>query len=498
MHRMCAVLLSFGAAVVIGGAPPSASAASEGCIPGGSTDFNGDGTVDVAVADPGATVNGVVNSGRVHVLSGGQEGTVSLPLTPPGGAVRFGTALATTDVNLDGCDDLLVGAPDEAVTVGGATVDKAGAIYLYFGAQDGLGTPMRITQGTTLGGSAPEAGDNFGASLAAGTTASGVPFVLAGAPGESVGSLSAAGSVFYLYNGAWTELTEDSPTVEGFAEAGDRWGSVLAATSLHFAVGDPLEDISQFVDSGNVDVFRHASASNGAISVGFLNQEMPGQSGYGESGDHFGASLAMTVFTDGTRLKSLLAIGVPGEAMESNSQPDAGRVVATVTISDAVDTTELLEIHQDVADVDGASETGDAFGSALAIVNRAATGVVPAWSDLLLAVGIPGEEGGLTDQGGIQVFSLVGGAGEHDRWVDPAIVANTGWTPKAGARMGAYLSASSSHLFIGDPAGNTPALWAVPWSVVTGQSTTDPIYAIRPGLNGVPPTGTGTFGAAAV
>ena len=53
-----------------------AQAAAEGCEPGFSTDFNGDGHSDTVVGDPYATVGTAAEAGRVTVLYGDADGRI--------------------------------------------------------------------------------------------------------------------------------------------------------------------------------------------------------------------------------------------------------------------------------------------------------------------------------------------------------------------------------------------------------------------------------------
>jgi hypothetical protein len=88
-----------------------------------SGDYNGDGFDDLAVSSPTETVL-AVNNGRVRVYLGSEDGLAAEPWLIIDGKVieengdvhaeanmRFGWRMATGDVNADGCDDLLIGAP---------------------------------------------------------------------------------------------------------------------------------------------------------------------------------------------------------------------------------------------------------------------------------------------------------------------------------------------------------------------------------------------------
>ena len=93
----------------------------------------------------------------------------------------FGRALAVGDFDLDGFSDLAIGVPGEALTAGA----DAGAIHVLFGSASGLvaAGSLFLSQNTLPPGSAEstEAGDAFGAALAAGPEGG----LAIGVPGES-------------------------------------------------------------------------------------------------------------------------------------------------------------------------------------------------------------------------------------------------------------------------------------------------------------------------
>ncbi len=95
-------------------------------------DFDGDGDDDLAV---GAEYAGVSQRGVVSVHDGTPTGVAGSPRithAAPASASHYGHALAVTDVDRDGDDDLVVGAPEGGVR-------REGAVYLHEGGPGSLG-----------------------------------------------------------------------------------------------------------------------------------------------------------------------------------------------------------------------------------------------------------------------------------------------------------------------------------------------------------------------
>jgi len=139
-------------------------------------DVNHDGFSDFAIGIPGYDHGGLDEAGRVSLYLGGPGGPGLLPQRTLGGAqagAHFGAAVAGAgDVNGDGYDDLLVGAPDHDSTLAGA-----GLARLYPGGPSGLAAAPIWTRA----GSAANGG--FGASFAGGDfDADGFHDVAVGAP----------------------------------------------------------------------------------------------------------------------------------------------------------------------------------------------------------------------------------------------------------------------------------------------------------------------------
>ena len=102
-------------------------------------DVDGDGTPDI-VASGYFAVGGQASAGRAYVFSGA-SGTTLLTLESPASQASgfFGFNVAGPgDLDGDGTPDIVVGAGDEDVLVGGNTVVDHGALYAFSGADGSL------------------------------------------------------------------------------------------------------------------------------------------------------------------------------------------------------------------------------------------------------------------------------------------------------------------------------------------------------------------------
>lgn len=132
-------------------------------------DVNGDGYDDVLVGSH--QYSGTkVNEGKVYFYKGGPDGPETTPSwTKTSGRkqAKLGEALAMIgDINLDGYDDISVGAHgwDDDETLGGALGNKAGKAWIYLGTPDGPAltenfTEIGFTTDANIGVSLDKAGD---------------------------------------------------------------------------------------------------------------------------------------------------------------------------------------------------------------------------------------------------------------------------------------------------------------------------------------------------
>ncbi len=318
-------------------------------------DFDNDGYDDLAVGGPGRDLGTVTDAGLVAILFGSPSGVSATGYqvwhqNSPGIADQaetgdqFGTTLAVGYFDADSYADLAVGVPYENIR----SIVDAGAVNVLYGAASGLASAgNQFWQQSTPGiEDLAETGDRFGWALATGNFDSVAGDDLAiGVPYEDVGTLADAGAVSVIYsldgftgdgpldadgNEFWHQDVAD---VEGFAEAGDRFGAALAAGGFGFgccstdlAIGVPGEDDDGFTDIGYVYVIAGLLAAGLNPAADELwYQNTPGVLGTSDTDDAFGSALVGGRFDD-VDFDVDLAIGVPGENLSGFSNNGAVNV----------------------------------------------------------------------------------------------------------------------------------------------------------------------------
>jgi hypothetical protein len=382
---------------------------------------------------------------------------------------KFGASTVTADFNGDHVADLAVGAPGDLVgTVAG------GSVTIFLGSNPGgLGAGRRITQ-SNVTGMGPEAGDKFGTALAAGDfNGDGKADLAIGSPGESIGTVTNAGSVaIFLGTATGPQATGTGFNQEnngGKSETSDQYGASLAAGNFfgdakaELAVGVPGETPgTKTVAAGEVAVGKWGTS--GLVPGVLLNQGTTGV-GSDEAGDKYGAALAAGNLTGDS--KDDLVVGSPGEAIGENANSGAAQVYPGGASAFGTG----FVVNQ----VGSAAEAGDLYGSSLAIGDFDRTGGAD------LAVGVPGEVVTLgvapsqtnTKAGAVQVNRgpLVSGSSGGNYRVDEH---TTGETLHDGDRWGATLAAGDV-----DADGAADLVVGVPGFAKYGSANSGAVFVAR-------------------
>ncbi|MGE3629374.1 MAG: integrin alpha, partial [Sandaracinaceae bacterium] len=244
--------------------PPVPSDSGFGAVVARIGDFDNDGYSDFAIGEPDPSGS----TGRAFIVFGRPDRTTiastmeafTTPTTAASGA-RFGAAIVGVgDIDRDGTDDVLIGAPGN---------NDAGSVYVYANANDAMPRAQIDAAGAMMGA-------DFGASLASlgdvdldGT----VDFVI-GAPGWA-----GTGQVFVYLSPSLDSSITSTQTLPG---TGNRFG--------HCIVGRPY-------DRSGTPLLVTAPGDDGSATNGEVL-------GYSLSGTpaRFGATYSLSITSSGHRI----------------------------------------------------------------------------------------------------------------------------------------------------------------------------------------------------
>lgn len=365
-------------------------------------DVNGDGWDDLAVGIPGEHVDfeggGYPNAGAIQVFLGGiggitaaadtylDGGHIGFPTYTPQWDGRFGFALAGCDLDGDGREDLLVGAPGEPE---GPNYFGNGDVLFLYGSAGGIDTGDAWRWSTTSGGA------RFGASVDCRRTGGAAPhsYALVGAPRTGIGPDPEVGT--------YDAFIDESPLATGFAssQAGARLGSAVALGDF-YGLGEPQglggapgwDFAGSVEEGGSVDLWWLDPPAVTSVS-----QNLAGVADEADPFDHFGAVLAVGDFDrDGY---DDAVFGVPDENLNDglpNQKLDAG--VVHVLFGGAAGLSGGGSQYWHWDQIGFGALANDHFGGALAVGDFDGNGVDD------LAIGAPGADWTSAEEGIVQIL----------------------------------------------------------------------------------------------
>ncbi|MGH3381185.1 MAG: hypothetical protein ACRDP6_41275 [Actinoallomurus sp.] len=311
----------------------------------------------------------------------------------PAAAACAGTS--PSDFNGDGFTDVAIGDPDE--DVGG--VARAGVVHIRYGVAGRVGGGEETTVTQADAGESVESGDRFGAVLKVGyVDGDGCADLVVGVPGKDVGTAADAGQAVYVpfvagHPGTAAVIDQNSPGVAGAAESGDHFGAAVALSGVKGIAGGIA------VGAPDEDIGTDEDAGSVTAIPDPADTTMTSYAIDQDSPGLNGAVEAGDRF--GASLSSarpmtdgpLLAVGVPDE--DIGTIPDAGMVHVLMTNT----LTDIAAVSQDTPEVQDTAEAGDRFGTVVTL------GRERAFARML--VGIPGEDhGSVSDSGAVAEFSV--------------------------------------------------------------------------------------------
>ena len=285
-------------------------------------DVDGDSKEDFAVGAIYGDGENVSMSGAVHIYKGGSNGQIIKKVSGEVPMDRFGMSIASGDLNGDGKNDIIIGAP---FNTNDPSLYQSGAVYVYF-APD-FSTSVSLHASSTNKG--------LGWQVASGDINNdNVPDLL----------ISASGKVLGYYGGTSFAPSIDSPNVTISSSASGVGKTIAVIGDIdndgykEIVIGAPNATINSNRDTGSIYIIKGGTGMR-TISLNSATADQIVRIDGTALFDRFGASIAV-VDADGDNMIDI-AVGSPTADADGNVM--AGKVYllkgkdinSTTTLSNA-------------------------------------------------------------------------------------------------------------------------------------------------------------------